>query len=317
MLSEIKRGKKKLVKDPIKSIGVGAGNTAREIVIQIASALGLKVHSDGIGVSAYGGTTIRIADHRTYMQTWVDSGAWQSPYRFDVVIEDDETVARTQVKDGYDFTITEFISKSCEMTPQIARMIAYDIRNTIDTGNGYANNVRAFKTTLISTHGAEGSSDNANNDNNDIKTENYMRNNKRTIRLTESDLHRVIKESVKRILKEAAYNGNHVGRDNGNGRFEMTHPEGKYSLYFDKAQRDAHNYNAQQQGQIPNPYAGWSKRVNDGNGNWSDAEFNGEDMHMYKDDDATTTAQNLRQYDPNGAYHWDMFRGHGDQYRQS
>lgn len=140
---------------------------------------------------------------------------------------------------------------------------------------------------------------------------------KKTIRLSESDLHRVIKESVKRILREAAYNGNHVGRDNGNGRFEMTHPEGKYSLYFDKAQRDAHNYNAQQQGQIPNPYAGWSKRVNDGNGNWSDAEFNGEDMHMYKDDDATTTAQNLRQYDPNGAYHWDMFRGHGDQYRQS
>ena len=169
MLSEIKRGKKKLVKDPIKSIGVGAGNTAREIVIQIASALGLKVHSDGIGVSAYGGTTIRIADHRTYMQTWVDSGAWQSPYRFDVVIEDDETVARTQVKDGYDFTITEFISKSCEMTPQIARMIAYDIRNTIDTGNGYANNVRAFKTTLISTYGAEGSSDSANNDNNENK----------------------------------------------------------------------------------------------------------------------------------------------------
>lgn len=143
------------------------------------------------------------------------------------------------------------------------------------------------------------------------------RSRKQIIKLTESDLHRVIKESVKRVLKEAAYNGNHVGRDNGNGRFEMTHPEGKYSLYFDKAQRDAHNYNAQQQGQIPNPYAGWSKRVNDGNGNWSDAEFNGEEMHMYKDDNATTTAQNLRQYDPNGAYHWDMFRGHGDQYRQS
>ena len=41
--------------------------------------------------------------------------------------------------------------------------------------------------------------------NNDIKTENYMRNNKRTIRLTESDLHRVIKESVKRVLNENDY----------------------------------------------------------------------------------------------------------------
>lgn len=199
MLSEIKGRKKKLVKDPIKSIGLGGGNTAKEIVTQIASALGLKVHSDGIGVSAYGGTTIRISDHRTYMQTWVDSGAWQSPYRFDIVIEDEETVAQTQVKNGYDFTITEYISKSSEMTPQIARMIAYDIRNTITTGNGYANNVRAFKTTLISTHGIDGSSDNTNND---IKTENYMRNNKRTIRLTETDLHRVIRESVKRVLRE-------------------------------------------------------------------------------------------------------------------
>ncbi len=40
------------------------------------------------------------------------------------------------------------------------------------------------------------------NNNNSIKTENYMRNNKRTIRLTESDLHRVIKESVRRMVNE-------------------------------------------------------------------------------------------------------------------
>ena len=139
---------------------------------------------------------------------------------------------------------------------------------------------------------------------------------KRTIRLTESDLHRVVRESVKRVLKEAAYNGNHVGRDNGYGRFEMNHPEGKYTLYYDKARREAQHYNAQRNGQIPKPYAGWSERVNDGNGNWSDGEFNPEDLHMYKDDDATATAQNLRRYDPDGGYHWDMFRGHGDQYRQ-
>ena len=39
--------------------------------------------------------------------------------------------------------------------------------------------------------------------NNNIKTENYMRNNKRTIRLTESDLHKIVKESVQTILKES------------------------------------------------------------------------------------------------------------------
>ena len=154
-----------------------------------------------------------------------------------------------------------------------------------------------------------------------LKPENkqYKRNtnmNKKLIRLTESDLHRIVKESVQKILKEAAYQGNYPGMDNGYGRFEMNHPEGKYSLYFDKAQRDAHNYNAQQQGQTPNPYAGWSKRVNDGKGNWNDAEFNSDDMHMYNDDDASKTAANLRKFDPNGAYHWDMFRGRGDKFRQ-
>ena len=117
-------------------------------------------------------------------------------------------------------------------------------------------------------------------------------------------------------IEEAAYQGNHPGMDNGYGRFEMNHPEGKYSLYFDKAQRDAENYNAQQQGRTPKLFAGWSKRVNDGKGNWNDAEFNMDDMHMYNDDDASQTAANIRKYDPNGAYHWDMFRGHGDKFRQ-
>ena len=153
--------------------------------------------------------------------------------------------------------------------------------------------------------------------------------NKKLIRLTESDLHRIVKESVQKILseafeqnqeleenQEAAYQGSYPGMDNGHGSFEMNHPEGKYSLYFDKAQRDAHNYNAQQRGQTPNPYAGWSKRVNDGKGNWNDAEFNSDDMHMYNDDDASQTAANLRKFDPNGAYHWDMFRGRGDKFRQ-
>ena len=54
------------------------------------------------------------------------------------------------------------------------------------------------------------------NNNNSIKTENYMRNNKRTIRLTESDLHRVIKESVKRMIREhwTDEEGNHIRHQN-------------------------------------------------------------------------------------------------------
>ena len=55
--------RKAVVSDPIKRIGLNGGNSAREIVIQIARALGFKIHEDNKGVSAYGGNSIRIADH--------------------------------------------------------------------------------------------------------------------------------------------------------------------------------------------------------------------------------------------------------------
>ena len=49
--NEIKK-KKMTIKDPIKRIGLNGGNGAREIVIQIATALNFKIHEDEKGVSA-------------------------------------------------------------------------------------------------------------------------------------------------------------------------------------------------------------------------------------------------------------------------
>ena len=144
--------RKAVVSGPIKKIGLNGGNSAREIVIQIAKALGFKIHEDDKGVSAYGGNSIRIADHCTYMQTWVDNETWNAPTRLDVVIEDEPTEAVTQVRIGYDFNITEFVSQSNDIDPQKARMIAYDIRNTMN-GNPYANNVRGERRNLIATLG--------------------------------------------------------------------------------------------------------------------------------------------------------------------
>ena len=143
--------RKAVVSDPIKRIGLNGGNSAREIVIQIARALGFKIHEDNKGVSAYGGNSIRIADHCTYMQTWVDNGTWNAPIRLDVVIEDEPTEAVTQVSIGYDFGITEFVSQSNDIDPQKARIIAYDVRNTMN-GNPYANNVRGERHNLVATH---------------------------------------------------------------------------------------------------------------------------------------------------------------------
>ena len=151
MLTEIRKDKIKLIKDPIKRMSYKGSGSAREVVGMIALALGLKIHEDEYGISAYGGNAIRIADHCTYMQTWVDRGTWNAPIRLDVVIEEEPTQAVTQVKNGYDFTIVEFVYDITDVDTQNARTIAYDIRNDIN-GNQYANNVRGKRRTLKSTH---------------------------------------------------------------------------------------------------------------------------------------------------------------------
>lgn len=68
--------KKNSKADYIKKINLQNpnGGSAREIVIMIANVLGFKIHENSYGVSAYGGNKsiwFRIADHCTYMQTWV------------------------------------------------------------------------------------------------------------------------------------------------------------------------------------------------------------------------------------------------------
>lgn len=126
-------------------------NVASEIVRQIAFALNFKIHEDEQGISAYGGNGIRISDHCTYLQTWIDNKRWNASTRLDIVIEQSPTQPRTQVQDGYDFTIVEFVYKAEDMTPEKARMIAYDIKNALSTGQ-YTNNVRGEKRIIRSTN---------------------------------------------------------------------------------------------------------------------------------------------------------------------
>ena len=126
-------------------------NVATEIVRQIAFALNFKIHEDEQGISAYGGNCIRISDHCTYLQTWIDNKTWNASIRLDIVIEQSPTQPKTQVQDGYDFTIVEFVYNAEDMTPEKARMIAYDIKNALSTGQ-YANNVRGEKRIIRSTN---------------------------------------------------------------------------------------------------------------------------------------------------------------------
>lgn len=184
---------KKRKSNPIKRIGLSIKPEAKQIVIQIANALGLKVRYDYdesgniIGVSAYAGNCLRLSDHCTYLQTWVDAGTWDSPYKYDIVIEDTPTVAQTQVEKGYDFTVTEFVSNTNEMNVAKAKMIAYDIREAVNTGC-YANNVRAEKRTLTANHGEDTD-----------KTQSISQTNEsRTIK--ESQLRNIIAESIRKVL---------------------------------------------------------------------------------------------------------------------
>lgn len=208
--------KKKTKSDPIKTIGLNVTPIAREIVIQIANALGLKIRYDRdeeeniIGVSTYAGNCLRLSDHCTYMQTWVDAGTWKAPYRYDIVIEDDATFAKQQVQEGFDFSITEYVAKAKNMDVEKAKMIAYDIRNCINTGI-YANNIGAEKRMLNSNHETDESliqqpmSVNSNKEAEqpqitDNKTNKNMKQN--TIKLNESQLRKIVAESVKNILSE-------------------------------------------------------------------------------------------------------------------
>ena len=52
-----------------------------------------------------------------------------------------------------------------------------------------------------------------------------MNNNKQIIRLTESDLHRIIKESVNRVLREKKFDNPHKPLDNVNNLFKRERPE--------------------------------------------------------------------------------------------
>ena len=209
--------KKKIVKNPIRQIGTDIQLSPTEIVISIARALGLRIRYDKdengkvIGVSAYGGRCLRLADHCTYMQTWVDAGTWNSPYRHDIVICDNpsEQFAKTQVQSGYDFTISEFVHGTQDMTVEKVRMIAYDIKQAINVGQ-YANNVRGEKRILTSTHDADDNQQSTqatnkqnmtdNKQDTNMKTENRKRN---VVRLNESQLKQMIAEHVQEALNES------------------------------------------------------------------------------------------------------------------
>ena len=111
------------------------------------------------------------------------------PFRMDVVvIKNEDEVLRVRCHDVYQTTLAENHHKGL-ITKRIRRTLI-ESPSCCPDGDSCAKVQQNIET----------------NKNNDIKTENKQynknRNMKRTIRLTEQDLHRIVKESVNRVLKE-------------------------------------------------------------------------------------------------------------------
>lgn len=184
-ISELKQKGKSRGK--IRAIDISGCHSAKVIVEMIAKALGFKIHEDNNGISAYGGNSIRISDHRTYMQTWVDNNTYIAPFRLDIVIEDEETIGTTDVRNGIDFSIDEYIYKTNCINPETARIIAFDIQNVL-SGQCFANNAKGERKRLVATHPHQESQLNCNHA-------------KKAIRLSEKELRNLISETVTTILK--------------------------------------------------------------------------------------------------------------------
>ncbi len=240
LLCEVKKFPKNDSRGKVRNMTFNS-NKAVDIVRDIAIALNFEIKEDKDengnikGVSAYGGRTIRISDHRTYMQTWVSSGAYKSSVRLDIVIEDEKTEGKSDIQNDVEpFTITEFVYKSSDMNMEKVKLIVFDILNVIN-GNGYANNARGKKIPITATHAKPSTLTNNNlkehtiYNKNKIKLRNKM---KRTIRLTEGDLRRQVEGALNELDWKTYANAGKKAYDRGQ--------KDRSGRFYDKAM-DAYN----------------------------------------------------------------------------
>ena len=187
-------------------------------------------------------TQIRLSNHGTYLNTWVDRDELgESVERINpafclnisiVFVDEGEDLTKDckgmpncdgceiepckpQTFEGQDelgrpFTVTQFVYKSKFIRRRYINGLTKALMEASVNGKFIDPLVNLYR----AAKGKELHSQTKLQNNNNIKTENYMRNNKRTIKLSESDLHRVIKESVRRILNEDYYDHNKSDHEN-------------------------------------------------------------------------------------------------------
>ena len=182
-------------------------------VESIGETLGLTKVNDSMGVSYYGiseNTVVRIADHSTYLQTWIDHDTYEKENKYSIVIEVNPSNPNPIVNRNVElFIVKEFKHKLKMLNGDAIVELANAIKGAIGPGGQFSNPFKV-KSKLIASKYQPSQNDNTQptnkqNNNNDnkqntkMKTENRKRN---VVRLTESKLKQIVSESVKRVLRE-------------------------------------------------------------------------------------------------------------------
>ena len=167
-------------------------DAAIKLVESIGSTLGLERVNDASGVSYYAitqDTAVRISDHSTHLQTWVDKGTYTKKNKYSIVIEVNPSKPVLAVQPGIGtFVVTEFKHKLRGLSDDAVLVLANAIKGAVGTGGQFSNPLRVKPKMLASTQL------------NESKTNKNMK--KNVIKLNENTLRQIVAESVKKVLKE-------------------------------------------------------------------------------------------------------------------
>lgn len=168
-------------------------DAAIKLVESIGSTLGLERVNDASGVSYYAitqDTAVRISDHSTHLQTWVDKGTYTKKNKYSIVIEVNPSKPVLAVQPGIGtFVVTEFKHKLRGLSDDAVLVLANAIKGAIGTGGQFSNPLRVKPKMLASTQL------------NELKTNKNMK--KNVVKINENTLRQIVAESVKKVLKES------------------------------------------------------------------------------------------------------------------
>lgn len=188
---------------------------SREIIKKVLQYVRFRVPQTEEKNSYYteiGNTLVRISNHCTRLRVWDEilekNPKWKGKPIISIVFEDDEdtfdevdclVLKRFRMKP---IKVTEYVYRLQGdpqfITPQDERLIISGIKQV--QGGKYTDLTNKCSEPILRVSQNPPS---VPPNNQELNTEQYM--DKKLIRLTESDLHKIVKESVNRVLKESKY----------------------------------------------------------------------------------------------------------------